>query len=122
MLNLTQHNATEDQLKAGVTEPEPYVKKLLQDFLTFKEIPSETTLEIQAKNIAYLTKVNYPEEKDVMIGGAPFFMSYLEDALKKLDFNPYYAFSKRVVKEKILEDGTVEKTAEFKFEGFVKAR
>lgn len=122
MLNLTQHNATEDQLKAGVTEPEPYVKKLLQDFLTFKEIPSETTLEIQAKNIAYLVKVNYPEEKDVMIGGAPFFMSYLEDALKKLDFNPYYAFSKRVVKEKTLEDGTVEKTAEFKFEGFVKAR
>lgn len=54
-----------------------------------------------------------------MIGGAPFFMGILEDMLTRHGFSPMYAFSKRVVLETKNDDGTVTKTSDFKYEGFV---
>lgn len=55
----------------------------------------------------------------VMIGGAPFFMSYLEKALEQAKITPVYAFSERVSVDVEKEDGSVVKTAVFKHLGFV---
>ena len=43
IMNLTQHNATEDQLKAGVYEPSPEIKKLISELLTFEELPQKVS-------------------------------------------------------------------------------
>ena len=57
--------------------------------------------------------------KKAMIGGAPFFMGYLETALKSVGIQPLYAFSQRVSVETTAEDGTVTKQNVFKHMGFV---
>ena len=53
-----------------------------------------------------------------MIGGAPYLIASLHDALVGRDIQPLYAFSKRVSVEK-KEGGEVIKTSVFKHVGFV---
>jgi hypothetical protein len=54
-----------------------------------------------------------------MIGGAPYLMAPLEEALRAADVVPMYAYSERVSKESASADGTVVKTNIFKHVGFV---
>jgi len=54
-----------------------------------------------------------------MIGGAPYLMSALEAALEAVDLQPVYAFTRREVVERAQPDGSVAKTAVFRFAGWV---
>lgn len=116
ILNLTQHEATIEQIKAGVIEPA--AKEEVVKLLTFEELPTSGEILSRAEKLASLAEESGCRR--VMIGGAPFLMSKLEAALKGKGLVPMYAFSKRVVKE--FHNGqTVCKHAVFVHLGFVEA-
>lgn len=122
IINLTQHNATADQIAAGVIEPSPEDKKIIQNGLTFDELPSAEEMEWRAYGLATLVTnmgAANASHHTVMIGGAPFFMSFLEKALKAQGHRPVYAFSRRESVDQVLEDGSIRKVAIFKHLGFV---
>lgn len=114
VLNLTQHAATQDQLQDGVVDLPN--KEELVSLLTFDNIPCVADLQYRADQIALLAK-GY---KFAMIGGAPFFMSFLEQSLKFVDVEPVYAFSKRESQEQVQDDGSVKKVNVFRHVGFVR--
>jgi len=116
ILNLTQHKATPDQIKAGVVEPSD--KGAVQDLLTFKELPTAGEIREKAEKISKIAEGQCPSGK-VMIGGAPYLMGPLEKALKDKGLVPLYAFSERESVEVALPDGSVKKTFVFKHLGFV---
>ena len=114
ILNLTQHDASEDQKTAGVVDLPEEEKKVLRGLLTFDSIPTKYYLAIRAAKITLIAKSHGVTA--CMIGGAPFFMGRLEAALKSQEIASLYAFSKRVAIEK---DG--KKESIFVHEGFVHA-
>ena len=91
ILNLTQHNATPDQVSAGVFEPE--CKSAVQRQLTFFDLPSSGDIEERVSFLA-ATAV-YEKAEAAMIGGAPYLMAPLHEALEAVGIVPVYAFSKR---------------------------
>lgn len=115
ILNLTQHCGTMEQKNSGVIEPDN--KKLVQELLTFDTIPNKTILSENAEKLAQLAKNS--GTKFAMIGGAPFFMAYLENELLKNGIVPLYAFSVRDCVEKLDKNGNIVKTNIFKHVGFV---
>lgn len=115
ILNLTQHQATPAQIQAGVYEPKD--KEFVKYQLTFTKLPSADEIVQKALNLAYYAKAE--NASHVMIGGALYLMSALENVLKDFDIVPLYAFSERVCVETHKEDGTVIKTNEFVHVGFV---
>ncbi len=144
IINLTQHRATPEQLDAGVVDlPDSYRTSVIEA-LTFDEIPDSTEMEYRANAIAFIVSCyilgrlcptgsfedisyqwgnNNIEDENVkafnhsfMIGGAPFFMSTLEQELSYLG-TVLYAFSKRVS----MDGANGEKVSQFKHIGFVKA-
>ena len=122
IINLTQHNATPEQLAVGVVEPSAEDKKVIQDLLTFDEIPSVEELDRRAYSLATLvTNMGYSNASrlTVMLGGAPYFMGRLEAALKNAGHHPVYAFSRRRSYDQTQPDGTVKKVAVFQHLGFV---
>lgn len=124
IVNLTQHEATEEQRTEGVFEPEVEFKSELKGLLTFEELPSKEEIQRRAQRIARIAELElgYDDlrihKREAMIGGAPYLMSALEKALKKKGIIPIYAFSKRVSEEKEV-DGKVIKTQVFKHLGLV---
>lgn len=124
IINLTQHEATQDQINAGVLEPAPEDKKIIQELLTFEEFPYVEELERRAYGLATLVTnmgASNASHHTVMIGGAPFFMGRLEAALKAQGHHPVYAFSRRRSYDQTQPDGTVKKVAVFQHLGFVEA-
>jgi hypothetical protein len=131
ILNLTQHQATADQLAAGVVDCQhPLIRKEVAEALTFTWRPSAEEVERRAKRIAGLAA----EERHIvaagrtpetayysraMIGGAPFLMAPLEKALWALGIVPVYAFSLRDSAEETQPDGSVRKVNTFRHAGFV---
>lgn len=129
ILNLTQHPATPDQIAQGVVDLAGDDIVSLKALLNFEELPSPDELPsraIQVVEIAiavssyFSTRTMKGVISECMIGGAPFFMRPLEQALLMAGFRPVYAFSRRVVEEVIQTDGTVRKVAVFRHEGFVR--
>ena len=129
ILNLTQHPATAEQLAAGVVDLPAEARQWLQQALTFECTPSRAVLKTRAEAIVAFAiehgvKQHAYEDAfgfgQVMIGGAPFFMRALEDALAAEGLQALYAFSRRVSVEKVV-DGVVVKTTEFRHENFVLA-
>lgn len=116
ILNLTQHQATADQLAAGVVDLTGQDLAELKSLLDFKKLPTAEDVFDRANAVAKMAEEQGAEA--VMIGGAPFFMGALERALTKRGIKPLYAFSQRVSVEKDI-DGKIIKTAEFKHMGFV---
>lgn len=117
ILNLTQHSATQEQISAGVIDLSPVDRAGLARALTFDECPDESTLTVRAGAIAsfaHAMNVGF-----AMIGGAPYFMRPLEDALRAVGIRPLYAFSIRESVERPRPDGSVEKVATFRHAGFV---
>jgi hypothetical protein len=137
ILNLTQHAATADQVAAGVVDLPPEARQMLRELLTFEEIPTAEELDERAQNVAVLARRAFARDRAltaVMVGGAPFFMSYLEGALKiegdlaeDLEVEPpfrprvLYAFSRRESVEEMAADGSVRKVNVFRHAGFVEA-
>ena len=116
ILNLTQHKATPDQEKAGVRNLEGDKLAKLKELLNFKGIPTDYVLWDRASKIAALAEQE--GAKSVMIGGALFFMSWLEKALLGKGINIKYSFSIRESQDVHLDDGTVRKEQLFKHIGF----
>jgi hypothetical protein len=140
ILNLTQHPATQEQKEAGVVDLPEGALDTLKLLLTFNNLKDAQSAKEHAAQIAQLIKnltviandkyggydipafVPFREKTThAMIGGAPFLMRHLEDALKAIGVQPLYAFTPRVVVEQTEKDGSVKKTAIFKHEGFVEA-
>jgi hypothetical protein len=129
ILNLTQHAATQDQLEAGVVDLVGFYKDKLVKALTFTTLPSAAEIQAAAEQIASLARFFANQEHlhghppsscaTAMIGGAPFLMGMLEEALHSQGFAPVYAFSVRESVENTDANGVVTKTAMFKHCGFV---
>ena len=116
ILNLTQHQATPEQVKFGVVEPKPEVKACIRELLTFSDIPSQIEMSGRAFELARISRNSGCDA--AMIGGAPFFMAPLEKYLGTVGVTPVYAFSIRESVEKVI-DGKTVKTAVFRHLGFV---
>jgi len=125
ILNLTQHQASQEQLDAGVenlpAETLPRLKELLtfDDPPTYKEMIDRAwaIIDILPKGHAHRNN-NAPAKHNrsmAMIGGAPFFIPVLADRLLKVGITPVYAFTKRLV----TEDGNGKKTSVFQHVDFV---
>ena len=115
ILNLTQHNATPDQVAAGVIEPQN--KKAIQALITFLTAPSKEEMVTRAIELACI--LDQEGCSSCMIGGAPYFQGTLEKVLKEFGFKPLYSFTERKVVETTNEKGEVVKTATFAHVGWV---
>ena len=119
ILNLTQHDASPDQVRAGVVEfRESEAVEILHDLLTFEVKPSLGCIEERARCIAMLA-VQSGKCNSAMIGGAPYLMPFLEKALLAKGIQPLYAFSKRESIETVAADGSVTKRTVFRHAGFI---
>lgn len=119
ILNLTQHAATNDQINDGVVDLPKELHTKLVELITFEKIPQSSEMIKRANAIVKLVNEFDDNVDFAMIGGAPFFMSILEDTLNDAAIQPLYAFSKRVSVEEVQPDGSVSKKVVFKHEGFV---
>lgn len=115
IVNLTQHGASPEQKAQGVVEPED--KALVQSLLTFDTIPSKEEMAERAEALARVATSH--DTDSAMIGGAPYFMSVLENTLKAHGVKPVYAFSVRESADVPQADGSVRKVAVFRHLGFV---
>lgn len=122
IVNLTQHNFTQDQLKdiesrgLKVIEADQSFKTLLN----FETLPTTEVIKDKAYNlakIAYEAGASY-----AMIGGAPYLMAPLEKSLFDNGIKPLYAFSVRSSVDRPKEDGMVEKLSIFKHLGFIEPK
>lgn len=115
ILNLTQHISTPEQ---DCVEPSKEDKARIQELLTFDSIESASSDSMfsKAQEIADIAAGYRPES--AMIGGALYFMTFLEVALAERGIQPLYSFTKRTVVE-VVENGLVKKTSVFKHVGWV---
>lgn len=128
ILNLTQHQATPEQIEAGVVDLPQAERGLLIKLLTFDSLPSREKIEDRAFDIAELACYNGlgGDESDdpiiftAMIGGAPYLMAPLEQELVAHGIVPLYAFSTHESVEETMPDGSVRKVNVFRHTGFVK--
>lgn len=128
IINLTQHEATPEQISNGVLDVPETLKADLVSALTFTTLPNAKEIAERAEIVssialraraALCTRFIDMRIRHVMIGGAPFFMSALERSLQSVGLTPLYAFSKRESVEETQPDGSVVKKNVFKHEGFV---
>lgn len=115
IVNLTQHQATEAQVKEGVFNVDPSLN--LTSLLTFNSAPSEQEMVERAEKLADIAAEAKAEA--AMIGGAGYFMRPLEEALRARGIRPLYSFSERKSVEKRNPDGTVTKVNVFEHVGWV---
>ena len=123
ILNLTQHQASTEQVEAGVVDLTGADLDELKRLLTFVDLPREGEPEERARAIADIARrasvaVAEGEEVFGMIGGAMWLMAPLEKALANAGIAPVYAFSVRESVEETLPDGSIKKTAVFRHKGF----
>jgi hypothetical protein len=130
ILNLTQHPATPDQLDAGVRDVGPEFQGMVNAALNFTSLPTRGDISTSAVALAKIALALFAREKSAghamadkmaMIGGAPYLMAPLEEALRALGVGVCYAFSQRESVEEIQADGGVRKVAVFRHAGFVMA-
>jgi hypothetical protein len=115
-LNLTQHAASEDQILEGVCDLSTEQRASLSKLLTVDDIPSRNEVIERCEQIAQIAfELGY---KAAMIGGAPAMMRPLEDALRDVGIQGYYAFSKRESEDQPQADGSIRKVAVFKHAGW----
>lgn len=119
IVNMTQHLATAEQKMDGVFDLTGSDLAALKGLLTFTALPSREEIRRRAESLAELARSAGAEA--ALIGGAPFLMGPLEQALRTVHIRPLYAFSVRESVETVREDGTVQKTAVFRHLGFVEA-
>ena len=119
--NLTQHQATPEQIEAGVVDLPESNRSILKQLLTFDTIPTHQEMNQRASAIIALLPDNLTRGTKVMVGGAPFFMGTIECMCACHDLIPVHAFSKRVSWEERMPNGIVEKRSSFVHEGFIPA-
>ena len=132
ILNLTQHDATAEQIAEGVVDPASFedaqfdaigegddATKFVRRQLTFDRLPTADEIIGRALMIAEMAASTGC--KQAMIGGAPYLMAALEQALRDEGIEPVYAFSVRESVEETMPDGSVRKTQKFRHAGWVPA-
>jgi len=125
IINLTQHVATGEQITAGVVDVPSNERDRLSIALTFDALPTMAEIEARANNLAGLVIKLAPElavdseTVGAMIGGAPYLMSALEQALIAIGAVPMYAFSIRESTEQLQTDSSVRKVNIFRHAGFI---
>ena len=112
IVNLTQHFASDEQMVEGVFNLED--NKELKALLTFNTPP--TLLEMQQRAEAITALAVASGANIAMLGGAPYFMGWLENALNGAGIKTVYSFTERVSVENPV---TGEKTSVFKHTGWV---
>lgn len=121
ILNLTQHNATADQLASGIIDLPADFQTALKGLLTFPTTYTRADLEYRALQIHELIRDMCGEHfgappnhalDGVMIGGMPSFMPVLEATLVSKGIRVGYACTERQSIDKEI-DGKVVKTAIF---------
>jgi hypothetical protein len=118
IINLTQHKGTPEQ---GVTDLQGADRQHLIALLTVDGLPSREEIEARCADIAMLAALHEPHPQRAMIGGAPWMMRALEDALHQQGIEPVYAFSIRESVDQPQPDGGVRKVAVFRHAGWVQA-
>lgn len=99
-------------------EPSSEDKERIKKALTFNTLPMLWEIHKSAAFLAEVAKTY--GVKEAMIGGAPYLMSSLEEALYEVGIWSLYSFSVRESKEEHLPDGSVRKVNVFKHVGFVR--
>ena len=116
ILNLTQHNATADQINAGINDIPVDFQNTLKGLLTFPTQYTRDDLEYRSLQIHELVRDFCGTSKEVlegvMIGGMPSFMPVLESVLISKGIKVGYACTERQSVDKEV-DGKVVKTAIF---------
>ncbi len=116
ILNLTQHNATKDQLATGIIDLPVDFQIVLKDLLTFPTTYTRSDLEKRALQIHELIRdfcgTSLEVLEGVMIGGMPSFMPVLEATLVSKGIRVGYACTERKSVDKEV-DGKIIKTAVF---------
>ena len=123
ILNLTQHNATAEQMAAGVYDLSADKIGELRKALTFDFLPTENEIWERAEIIATIAGEEKVKTgaKTAMIGGAPYLMRALVSCLALKGITPLYSFSQRQSEESTDSNGNVVKTAVFRHVGFIEA-
>lgn len=117
LINLTQHNLTQEQLKDAV-EVGTDVRNEVIKLITFNGLPTAGEIKDNASRLAAICRDMHASH--AVIGGAPYFMGPLEQALRKAGIVPLYAFTERVAVEVTNpETGEVTKTSKFNFAGWI---
>jgi hypothetical protein len=119
IFNLTQHQATPDQIKAGVKPRTKDEQSKVQELLSFDAAPSGEEIVARAIRLARLAKESGCDK--AMIGGAPYLMAALQQALLNAGVEPLYAFTQRVSADSVQPDGTIKKISVFRHSGWVSA-
>ena len=120
IFNLTQHDASREQLAAGVQPRSEGDAKLIRDLITFDSPPDIGEMRKRATSLAEIVLERLEATpRFALIGGATYFMSTLETVLKKHGVIPLHSFSQRVIHEEALPDGTVKKSGVFRHLGFI---
>ena len=114
IVNLTQHFASAEQVEEGVFNLEDNSQWVLKRLLTFNTPPTELEMQHRAKAITALAEAT--GATIAMLGGAPYFMTWLENALNGAGIKTVYSFTERVSVENPV---TGEKTSVFKHTGWV---
>ena len=112
IVNLTQHISSAEQVEEGVFNLEDNTE--LKRLLTFSTPP--TLLEMQQRAEAITALAVASGATIAMVGGAPYFMVWLENALNGAGIKPVYSFTERVAVENPV---TGEKTSVFSHTGWV---
>ena len=116
ILNLTQHNATADQINAGINDLPIDFQTTLKGLLTFPTQYTRDDLEYRSLQIHELVRDFCGTSKEVlegvMIGGMPSFMPVLESVLISKGIKVGYACTERKSVDKEV-DGKIIKTAVF---------
>ncbi len=92
IINFTQHELVEGQIKDGVFTPDNHEE--VRRLITFFGKPDKDDMRQRASALASIARKRGVET--AMIGGAPFFMGTLENTLKENGIKPVYAFSQRM--------------------------
>ena len=117
LINLTQHSLTTEQLKNAV-EVGTDVRDEVVKLITFNGLPTAGEIKGNASRLAEICRDMHASH--AVIGGAPYFMGPLEQALRKAGIVPLYAFTERVAVEVTNpETGEVTKTSKFNFAGWI---
>ena len=116
ILNLTQHNATADQINAGINDIPVDFQNTLKGLLTFPTQYTRADLEYRSLQIHELVRDFCGTSKEVlegvMIGGMPSFMPVLESVLISKGIKVGYACTERKSVDKEV-DNKIIKTAVF---------
>lgn len=117
LINLTQHNLTQEQLKNAV-EVGTDVRDEVIKLITFNGLPTAGEIKDNASRLAEICRDMHASH--AVIGGAPYFMGPLEQALRRVGVTPLYAFTERVAVEVTDPNtGEVTKTSKFNFAGWI---